>query len=60
MRMRISNLVLPMLGLPRAAKRVVVLTVDIGLCILTVWIAYYLRLDEFVAFGPCGQRIVAH
>ena len=51
MRMRISNLVLPMLGLPRAAKRFVVLTVDIGLCILTVWIAYYLRLDEFVALS---------
>ena len=57
MRMRISNLVLPMLGLPRAAKRVVVLTVDIGLCILTVWIAYYLRLDEFVALS--GTALLA-
>ena len=38
-----------MLALPRAAKRMVALSVDLGLCILTVWLAYYLRLGEFVA-----------
>lgn len=38
----------PLLDLPRPAKRVVVLSVDFSLCVLTVWLAYYLRLDEFV------------
>jgi FlaA1/EpsC-like NDP-sugar epimerase len=27
------------------------LTVDLGLCVLTVWLAYYLRLGEFVALS---------
>lgn len=38
----------PLLDLPRPAKRVVALSVDFSLCVLTVWLAYYLRLDEFV------------
>jgi FlaA1/EpsC-like NDP-sugar epimerase len=37
-----------MLALPRAAKRFVVLSVDLALCVLTVWLAFYLRLGEFV------------
>jgi FlaA1/EpsC-like NDP-sugar epimerase len=40
----------PILGLPRVAKRIVVLTVDVCLCVLTVWLAYYLRLGEFISF----------
>ena len=51
MRIRMSKLVVPLLGLPRAAKRFVALSVDIGLCVLTVWLAYYLRLGEFVALS---------
>jgi FlaA1/EpsC-like NDP-sugar epimerase len=39
----------PALALPRPAKRVIVLLVDLGLCILTVWLAFYLRLGEMVA-----------
>ncbi len=46
-----SKLVIPLLGLPRAAKRFVALSVDLELCILTVWLAYYLRLGEFVALS---------
>jgi FlaA1/EpsC-like NDP-sugar epimerase len=46
-----SKLVIPLLGLPRAAKRFVALSVDLGLCVLTVWLAYYLRLGEFVALS---------
>ncbi len=49
--MRMSNLVVPLLGLPRAAKRFVALSVDLGLCVLTVWLAYYLRLGEFIALS---------
>lgn len=51
MRMRMSKLVVPLLGLPRAAKRFVALAVDLGLCVLTVWLSYYLRLGEFVALS---------
>jgi len=36
------------LALPRWAKLTVVLAVDATLCVLTVWLAYYLRLGEFV------------
>lgn len=42
------KLTIPILGLPRATKRFVVLTIDMELCVLTVWLAYYLRLGEFV------------
>jgi FlaA1/EpsC-like NDP-sugar epimerase len=34
--------------MPRAVKRAVVFLVDTSLCVLTVWLAFYLRLGEFV------------
>jgi FlaA1/EpsC-like NDP-sugar epimerase len=37
--------------MPRLAKRTIVILLDIGLCVLTVWMAYYLRLGEFVALA---------
>ena len=49
--MNLQNFALPMLALPRWAKRFVVLAVDTALCVLTVWLAYYLRLGEFVALS---------
>ena len=36
------------LSLPRYAKRLIAVIVDIGLCILFTWIAFYLRLEEFI------------
>jgi FlaA1/EpsC-like NDP-sugar epimerase len=42
---------IPLLALPRLAKRIIVLIVDFTLCVLTVWIAYYLRLGEFVSIS---------
>ncbi|WP_126446622.1 polysaccharide biosynthesis protein [Sulfuricystis multivorans] len=39
-----------LLDLPRPAKRLVALAVDASLCVLTVWLAFYLRLDEWVRF----------
>ena len=51
MRMRMAKIIVPLLGLPRAAKRFVALSVDLGLCVLTVWLAYYLRFGEFVALS---------
>src|SRR5450830_794142 len=44
----VTYLIQPILALPRFAKRIVVIGVDISLCILTVWFAFYLRLGEFV------------
>lgn len=48
MRMLFSKLGVPVLVMPRIAKRMVAIVVDAGLCVLTVWLAYYLRLGEFV------------
>ena len=39
----------PVLALPRYTKRFIALSVDISLCIFTVWLAFYLRLGEFVS-----------
>jgi FlaA1/EpsC-like NDP-sugar epimerase len=41
----------PVLALPRYAKRIIALSVDVSLCVLTVWLAFYLRLGEFVALS---------
>jgi FlaA1/EpsC-like NDP-sugar epimerase len=38
-----------MLALPRLAKRLIALSVDMALCVFAVWVAFYLRLDEFVS-----------
>lgn len=43
----LSYLAVSTLALPRVAKRFVALSVDLGLCVLTVWLAFYLRLGEF-------------
>ena len=41
------------LKLPRSFKRLTVLSLDAFLCVLTVWLSFYLRLNEFVALsGP--------
>ena len=37
-----------MLALPRMFKRALVLVLDAFLCVLTVWLAFYLRLGEFL------------
>jgi FlaA1/EpsC-like NDP-sugar epimerase len=55
--MLLQNFAMPMLALPRWAKRFVVLAVDTALCVLTFWLAYYLRLGEFVALS--GNALLA-
>lgn len=49
--MPLTKAALPLLALPRLAKRLVVLAVDASLCVLTVWLAFYLRLGDWVALG---------
>ena len=51
MKMRFFKLAVPILALPRTAKRLVAVSVDLSLCVLTVWLAYYLRLGEFAALA---------
>jgi len=45
------------LALPRDAKRIIVLAVDISFCVLSVWLAYYLRLGEFIPLA--GRPMLA-
>lgn len=51
------KLATPMLNLPRTAKRLVAASVDLGLCVFTVWLAYYLRLGEFISLS--GNALLA-
>lgn len=58
--MSLNRAALPILAMPRVAKRLVVLAVDASLCILTVWLAFYLRLGEFVSLsGPSLRAALA-
>lgn len=44
------------LFLTRSTKATIVLCVDIGFCILSVWISYYLRLGEFIQLS--GKALI--
>jgi FlaA1/EpsC-like NDP-sugar epimerase len=46
--MLFDRIIEPALALPRAAKRAIALSMDAGLCMLTLWWALYLRLGEWV------------
>lgn len=50
--MVIERLTRGLLRLPRAAKRLLALLLDAMLCAITVWLAWCLRLEQWVAFGP--------
>jgi FlaA1/EpsC-like NDP-sugar epimerase len=44
----LQSLLIPLLGMPRILKRVIVLSVDSSLCVFAVWLAYYLRVDTWI------------
>ncbi|CUA86657.1 hypothetical protein Ga0061063_2745 [Gulbenkiania indica] len=46
--MSLTKLERPLLAQPHSAKRAVALAVEASLIVLTVWIAFYLRLNERV------------
>jgi len=48
----LSDLAKTVLAFPRPLKRGFVLTLDVGFCLLSVWLAFYLRLGEFLPFSP--------
>ena len=47
----------PLLALPRPAKRLVVLLLDVCLALLSVWVAFYLRIDQ-VGWPQAQQKYV--
>lgn len=42
----LSKLAEPALAMPRSVKRIAVLGVDVLLCLVSVWVAFYLRMGE--------------
>jgi len=50
----VNKLATPLLALPRPAKRLVVVAVDLLLSLVSVWIAFYLRIDQ--TGMPQGQQ----
>ncbi len=44
-----------LLAMPRVGKRALALCVDVALCVLTVWLAFYLRLDDWVRLSGEGN-----
>lgn len=48
MLLKIHKVVKSILILPRFAKQSIAVIVDINLCILCTWLAFYLRLDELI------------
>ena len=57
--MQEASLIDWLLRMPRAAKRLLALLLDASLCVLTVWLAWYLRLEQWVAFGPAQVAATA-
>jgi FlaA1/EpsC-like NDP-sugar epimerase len=56
----LNKLAASILGLPRSVKRVFALSIDAGLCVLTVWLAFYLRLGLFIPFSePLFWPVIA-
>lgn len=48
----------PVLAIPRFAKRLIVASADVCLCVLATWFAFYLRLGEFI-FLDLNSGLVA-
>lgn len=44
--MRFHRTAAPLLALPRPAKRMLVMALDLLLALVSVWVAYYLRIDQ--------------
>jgi FlaA1/EpsC-like NDP-sugar epimerase len=48
MLVKIHTVAKSILNLPRFAKKIVAIIVDLSLCVLSTWFAFYLRLDQFI------------
>jgi FlaA1/EpsC-like NDP-sugar epimerase len=49
--MALNRTVQAALKLPRTAKRIMAISVDASICVISVWLAFYLRLGEMSAFA---------
>ena len=49
--MLLQSLLLPLLDLSRTSKRAIVIMIDASLCVLTIWLAFYLRLGTFISLS---------
>ena len=56
--LKLSKLAKAVLALPRPFKRAVALASDAGLCVLSVWLAFYLRLGDFVPLSDVVFSVV--
>ncbi|MEG3093478.1 nucleoside-diphosphate sugar epimerase/dehydratase [Sphingomonas sp. PB1R3] len=57
--MRLVTLAQMAIGLPRWMKRTLIITVDASLCVLAVWVAYFLRLSIWVPlYGAPGTAVI--
>lgn len=54
-----DSIVVPLLALPRISKRLISIVVDMALCVLSVWLAYYLRLGIFIPLDGRPSLAVA-
>ena len=54
-----SQMASALLDMPRPAKRILAVAVDMALCTLAVWLALCLRLDSWVRFAPPHAWAVA-
>jgi FlaA1/EpsC-like NDP-sugar epimerase len=46
------------LNLPRVTKQIVAIIVDLSLCVLCTWFAFYLRLDQFISIQGAALTAV--
>ena len=44
----LNEVVKNLINLPRYTKRIIAILIDVGLCIFCTWLAFFLRLEEFV------------
>ena len=54
MLVKIHTVTKSILELPRFVKQIVAIIVDLSLCVLCTWFAFYLRLDEFISIKGAG------
>ncbi len=57
--MIIERFIDPVVALPRAVKKAIAISIDGSLCLLTVWLAFYLRLNEWVPLSHVGWPSLA-
>jgi len=47
------------LNLPRFTKQIIAVIVDLSLCVLSTWFAFYLRLDQFISIQGVALTAVS-